>query len=169
MEDQQQQISDELGVMPTFDAQHEIARRTAFLHGYAKRAKAKCLVLGISGGVDSTTTGLLCQRAARLDRDGGGALRFVAVRLPYGSQADEADAQRALDLIRPDETMIVDIQATSDAMLAQLKGAGLKFVDRAKEDFVLGNIKARQRWSRSTPSPEQGLVWWLAPTMLPKR
>lgn len=145
MQDQQPQISGALGVTPGFDAHTEILRRTQFLCDYAKRANAKCLVLGISGGVDSTTTGLLCQRAAQLDCDRGGGLRFVAVRLPYGSQADEADAQKALDLIQADETLIVDVKAAADATLAQLKSAGLAFVDAAQEDFVLGNIKARQR------------------------
>ena len=60
-------------------------------------------------------------------------------------QADQADAQRALAFIDPDETLEVDIKPAADAMLAQLQAGGLKFNDHWQEDFVLGNIKARQR------------------------
>lgn len=45
----------------------------------------------------------------------------------------------------PDQVLTVDIQPAADAMLRQLKAAGLSFRDAAQEDFVLGNIKARQR------------------------
>ncbi len=69
----------------------------------------------------------------------------IAMRLPYGVQADQADARRALSFIDPDETLEVDIKPAADAMLAQLQAGGLKFNDHWQEDFVLGNIKARQR------------------------
>lgn len=67
------------------------------------------------------------------------------MRLPYGTQADQADADRALAFIEPDQVLTVDIQPAADAMLRQLKAAGLSFRDAVQEDFVLGNIKARQR------------------------
>lgn len=102
-------------------------------------------MLGISGGVDSTTAGRLCQVAAQQLRSAGLPLRFIAMRLPYGTQADQADAQRALAFIDPDEVLSVDIQPAADAMLQQLKAGGFGFNDRWQEDFVLGNIKARQR------------------------
>jgi NAD+ synthase len=70
---------------------------------------------------------------------------FVAVRLPYGSQRDEGDAQRALNFVGPDETLTVDIQSASDEMLRALEQAGAQFADDYQRDFVLGNIKARQR------------------------
>src|SRR5690606_16868330 len=73
------------------------------------------------------------------------AARFIAVRLPYGVQADERDAQRALDAIRPDVVHSVDIKPAADAMLAALRQDRVELGDAGREDFLLGNIKARQR------------------------
>ena len=145
MKQEQERIARELGVSRDFDAAAEIAKRVDFLSDYARQAGARALVLGISGGVDSTVTGKLCQLAVEKMRAGGASIRFVAMRLPYGVQKDAADADRALAFIAPDEALTVDIQPAADAMLAQLKAAGFAFADVAQEDFVLGNIKARQR------------------------
>lgn len=145
MTNEQKRIAAELGVDLHFDVSAEITRRTHFLMEYARGAAARSLVLGISGGVDSSVAGRLCQLAAEQLRSLGMQVRFFAMRLPYGVQADQADAQRALAFIDPDETLQVNIKPAADAMLAQLKGGGLKFNDRWQEDFVLGNIKARQR------------------------
>lgn len=112
---------------------------------YARRAGAGSFVLGISGGVDSSVAGRLCQLAAEQLRSSGMPVRFIAMRLPYGVQADHTDAQRALTFIDPDETLAIDIKPAADAMLAQLKVGGLTFNDQWQADFVLGNIKARQR------------------------
>ena len=145
MQELQASIAAELGVASHFDVEREVARRVAFLVDYSRTARADSLVLGISGGVDSTVAGRLCQLAVEDLRASGRSTRFIAMRLPYGTQADQADAARALAFIRPDEVLTVDIQPAADAMLRQLKAAGLRFRDPAQEDFVLGNIKARQR------------------------
>ena len=145
MTTEQSRIAAELGVDPHFDASTEVARRTKFLVEYARAATAGSLVLRISGGVDSSVAGRLCQLAAEQLRSSGMPIRFIAMRLPYGVQADQADARRALSFIDPDETLEVDIKPAADAMLAQLQAGGLKFNDHWPEDFVLGNIKARQR------------------------
>lgn len=145
MNEEQSRIAAELGVDPHFDASAEIGRRTQFLVEYARAAAAGSLVLGISGGVDSSVAGRLCQLAAEQLRSSGMQIRFIAMRLPYGVQADQADAQRALTFIDPDETLDVDIKPPADAILEQLRASGLRFKDHWQEDFVLGNIKARQR------------------------
>ncbi|MDO9236228.1 MAG: ammonia-dependent NAD(+) synthetase [Aquabacterium sp.] len=145
MTEEQSRISAELGVEPHFDVSVEIARRVQFLVEYARAANAGSLVLGISGGVDSSVAGRLCQIAVEQLRSSGRQIRFIAVRLPYGVQADHADAQRALTFIDPNETLVTDIKPAADAMLEQLKASGLRFNDQWQEDFVLGNIKARQR------------------------
>jgi NAD+ synthase len=145
MTEEQRHIALELGVGSHFDPAVEVRERIDFLASYAAGAGAGALVLGISGGVDSTVAGRLCQLAVEALRARGSAVRFVAMRLPYGVQADAADAQRALEFIRPDETLSVDIKPAADGMLQALKVAGLAFADAAQEDFVLGNIKARQR------------------------
>lgn len=56
----------------------------------------KTFVLGISGGQDSTLAGRLAQLAMEEMRaeTGDASYQFIAVRLPYGVQADEADAQK---------------------------------------------------------------------------
>jgi NAD+ synthase len=137
-------VAAELLVAPTFDAAAEIERRIAFIADYLDTSGMETLVLGISGGVDSTTAGRLCQLAVERLRARGRAARFIAMRLPHGQQRDEADAQAALEFIRPDEIITTDIRPAAEGMLASLK-AGLAFASAAQEDFVFGNIKARQR------------------------
>ena len=63
----------------------------------------------------------------------------------YGNQRDEEDAARALEFTRPDETLTVNIKDPSDGMLLSLKRGGAQYVDDFHEDFVLGNVKARER------------------------
>lgn len=141
----QRRIAAELQVPATFDAAEEIERRLVFLADRLVDTGLATLVLGISGGVDSTTAGRLCQLAAARAREAGHRAEFVAMRLPYGVQADEQHAQAALDFIRPDRVLTVDVKPAADAALDALVAGGLTFRDAAQRDFVLGNIKARQR------------------------
>ena len=142
---EQQRIINALKIAPSFDARAEIARRSAFLRDHLLQFKRRSFVLGISGGVDSLTAGLLAQAAVNQARERGHDATFIAMRLPYGVQKDEEDAQRSLEAIRPDRVLTVDIKPAADAMLEQVKVAGLVFRDHFQEDFILGNIKARQR------------------------
>ena len=67
--------------------------------------------------------------------------RFIALRLPYGRQQDEEDAQRALRFVAPDQTYTVNIQSAVDSAMAALEEAtGLPMTDYNK-----GNQKAQQR------------------------
>ncbi|MEV6261388.1 ammonia-dependent NAD(+) synthetase [Streptomyces sp. NPDC051784] len=141
----QQEIARELEVSETFDAAVEIERRVAFLAERLTSTGLRSLVLGISGGVDSTTAGRLCQLAVERAREAGHEARFYAMRLPYGVQADEHDAQLALSFIRADEVLTVDVKPAGDATLAALLASDVSFRDPHHQDFVLGNIKARQR------------------------
>ncbi|GAA0512066.1 ammonia-dependent NAD(+) synthetase [Deinococcus depolymerans] len=142
----QQTIRRELAVQAEIDPAREVERRVAFLGAYLRVAGARGFVLGISGGQDSTLAGRLCQLAAERLRGEGVDATFVAVRLPYGVQVDEADAQRALAFIRPDRSVTVNIKgavdAASVAAAAALTGAG---TEGELRDFVRGNIKARER------------------------
>ncbi|MFE5796797.1 ammonia-dependent NAD(+) synthetase [Streptomyces sp. NPDC056503] len=141
----QQQIARELQVPEVFDPAAEIERRVAFLAERLTTTGLRALVLGISGGVDSTTAGRLCQLAVERARAAGHEAVFYAMRLPYGVQADEGDAQIALDFIRADQVLTVDVKAASDAALDACLAGGLTFRDAHHQDFVHGNIKARQR------------------------
>jgi len=143
--EQQQAIIHALQVPARFDVEAEVERRTAFLCDYLLGTQRRSYVLGISGGVDSLAAALLAQSAVRRARERGHEARFIAMRLPYGVQADEADAQRSLALIQPDTVMTVDIRPAADAMLAAINAGGTQYRDAGHQDFVLGNIKARQR------------------------
>ncbi|GAB3702763.1 ammonia-dependent NAD(+) synthetase [Mariniluteicoccus flavus] len=142
----QTQIIDELEVVAPdrFDAATEVERRVAFLADYLRFTRCSGYVLGISGGVDSSVGGRLAQLACERVREQGGDATFVAMRLPYGTQKDEDDAQRALGFIRPDERMTVNIKPAVDGLWAELIGAGMPVTDE-KDDFVKGNVKARER------------------------
>lgn len=156
----QRQIAAELHVADDFDAAREIERRVAFLADYLRANGLAAYVLGISGGVDSSTAGRLAQLAVERLRDAQYDARFVAMRLPYGVQHDEADAQQSLAFIRPDDTLTVDIRPAADAMLASLSASGLPFADASQQDFVHGNIKARQRMiaQYAAASARRGIV-----------
>lgn len=51
------------GLQPDFNAAHSIDKRVAFLMTYLVDSRQASYVVGISGGVDSLTAGLLAQRA----------------------------------------------------------------------------------------------------------
>ncbi|MEU5714584.1 ammonia-dependent NAD(+) synthetase [Streptomyces sp. NPDC020403] len=142
-----EQILAELGVKATIVPKVEIRERVDFLKDYLRSTPATGFVLGISGGQDSTLAGRLCQLAGEELRAEGHEATFVAVRLPYGVQADEHDAQIALDFIRPDRSIEVNVKPSSDAVAAE-SALGLRELlgsEPTLRDFVRGNIKARER------------------------
>lgn len=141
----QQAIIAELGVRPDFDAARETERRIAFLADYLTRTGTKGYVLGISGGVDSTTAGRLAQLACERVREQGGDATFVAMRLPYGVQQDETDARRALQFIAADEVATVNIKGATDSLIIEVDETESGALAPAHADFVKGNVKARQR------------------------
>ncbi|MBY2989417.1 ammonia-dependent NAD(+) synthetase [Rhizobium leguminosarum] len=145
MDQDQLSISRTLGVTADFDAALEVRRRIDFMGRYLRQASCRTFVLGISGGVDSLVAGLLAQAAVSEVRADGYDAQFIAVRLPYGIQADETDAQKSLDVIGPDRVVTVDIQPAADAMLDAVMAEGEDLVEPARKHFHLGNIKARQR------------------------
>jgi NAD+ synthase len=135
------QILDELGVRPSVVPTEEIRRRVGFLKDYLRVSRTEGFVLGISGGQDSTLAGRLCQIAAEELRSEGHHATFVAVRLPYAVQADESDARIALDFIRPDRSIVANVQPSADALAAEVA----RDLGEPLRDFVRGNIKARER------------------------
>ncbi|PPL18353.1 ammonia-dependent NAD(+) synthetase [Microterricola pindariensis] len=138
----QSQIIAELHVSPSIDAAAEIRRRIDFLTAYLRRTGARGLVLGISGGQDSSLAGRLCQLAVdEMAADGGDAPVFVAMRLPYGVQRDEDDAQLALEFIQPAQTVTFNIKAGVDGIQDEYARA----LGEPISDFNKGNVKARMR------------------------
>ena len=145
----QRQIAEDLKVQPPFKNQDaleaEVARRITFIQCCLVNSGLKTLVLGISGGVDSLTAGVMAQKAVKQLREQSGdqAYRFIAVRLPYGVQQDEADATACVNFINPDERQTVNIGPAVKALSAEVTAFEGK--SPATVDFVLGNTKARMR------------------------
>jgi len=139
----QENIIKKLGVKPQIDPREEICKSINFMKYYLTKHKfLKTFVLGISGGQDSSLTARLSQLAMedmrRETKDE--SYQFIAIRLPYGAQFDEEDAERALSFIKPDTILTVNIKKVIDAQVNELKRAGIEV-----SDFIKGNIKARQR------------------------
>ena len=142
MRELQQRIQAALGAHAQIDPAAEIERRVAFLADYARAVPgARGFVLGISGGQDSSLAGRLVQLAVERLRAEGEEAEFIAVRLPYGVQRDEDDAQLALSFIRPDRSVAVDIAPGVDGIVGSVD-AGL---GDSTTDFTKGNVKARMR------------------------
>lgn len=137
----QEQIIAELNVRPTVDPAAEIAARVGFLKQYLAASRANGFVLGISGGQDSSLAGRLCQLAVEELRAEGTTAEFIAVRLPYQVQRDEADAQLALSFIQPDRSVTFNIHRAVDGFEDEYADAtGAEMLD-----FTKGNVKARAR------------------------
>ncbi|OXM85575.1 ammonia-dependent NAD(+) synthetase [Paenibacillus rigui] len=139
----QSKVQAALRVEPHIDAAAEIRRRVDFLKQYALKAKSKGYVLGLSGGQDSTLTGKLAQLAVNeLNEEAGeDRYQFIAVRLPYGVQQDEADAQEAIRFIGPTRVVTIHIKAAVDASVHEFMQA----TGESLSDFLKGNVKARER------------------------
>lgn len=149
-----QSIIDEMRVLPEIDVEAEVVRRVDFIKSQLKAARLSTLVLGISGGIDSCALGRLAQLAVdQLNAEGDGdpkvEYQFIAVRLPYNVQQDEADAQASIDFIQPSQALCVNVQPGADAIHDQtcqaLQDNGLLPASDSKRDFVKGNVKARTR------------------------
>ncbi|MFK0073663.1 ammonia-dependent NAD(+) synthetase [Arthrobacter woluwensis] len=137
----QAQIIEEMGVKPEIDPAAEVAARVDFLASYLRATKTNGFVLGISGGVDSSLAGKLCQLAVeKLSFDGVEAA-FVAVRLPYRVQHDEDDAQAALAFIKPHTEWTFNVGPGVDGVEEEF----LKTTGSEISDFNKGNVKARIR------------------------
>lgn len=143
-------VIEQMRVLPEIDVNYEVERRVDFIKTQLISSGMKVLVLGISGGVDSCTLGRLAQLAVNeLNQQQKKGYQFIAVRLPYNIQADEADAQASIDFIQPSQHISVNVQPGADAIDQQTRLAldeiGLLPNSETKCDFVKGNVKARTR------------------------
>ncbi|WP_166372128.1 ammonia-dependent NAD(+) synthetase [Psychromonas sp. SA13A] len=146
-----QKILQEMCVLADINIESEIQRRISFIQNILKKAHSKTLVLGISGGVDSSTAGRLCQLSVEQlnTQENTNSYQFIAVRLPYAVQKDEDEAQLALSFIQPTHTVAVNIQAGADGIhestLDAIKNSTINYSDDTNLDFIKGNVKARMR------------------------
>lgn len=143
-------VIQQMRVLPQIDVVFEVTRRVNFIKAQLRNCGLKTLVLGISGGIDSCTLGKLAQRAVdELNLEEQAGYQFIAVRLPYKIQADEADAQVSINFIQPSKSISVNVQPGVDAIDEQtqmaLQQVALLPSSESKCDFVKGNVKARAR------------------------
>ncbi|WDE06576.1 ammonia-dependent NAD(+) synthetase [Thalassomonas viridans] len=146
----QQLIIAETKVLPEIDVEFEIRRRVDFIKKQLVNSGLKNLVLGISGGVDSSTCGRLAQLAVNeLNDEQGEHYQFIAVRLPYDVQADEADAQLALNFIQPSKSLSTNVMAGVNGIheeaVRAMSDSNLLDASPGAIDFAKGNVKARTR------------------------
>ena len=144
MDNIQKTIISNLNVKPMINVNEEIESRVNLLKSYLIKTGMRGYVLGISGGQDSTLAGKLCQIAIdelNEETKGDGPYVFIAVRLPYGKQLDEQDAQDALSFINPSKQLTVNIKQAVDASYTAFTDATGKVLN----DFMKGNTKARER------------------------
>lgn len=142
MKNIQRHIISELNVKPVINPEEEVVNRIDFLKKYLLKTGKKGFVLGISGGQDSSLTGRLIQMAVeQLRKETGREYMFIAVRLPYGIQKDEDDAQLALEFIKPDKSVTVNIKEAVDGSVHDFNSG----MNVEISDYLKGNIKARER------------------------
>jgi len=148
-----QAIIDEMKVLPEINTTFEIERRVEFIKQKLTQSGLTSLILGISGGVDSSTCGRLAQLAVdSLNSEISEATKtykFIAIRLPFNIQADEDDAQLALKFIKPSHSLSTNIfsgvEGIHNEAIKALDDAQLLSATVATIDFSKGNVKARSR------------------------
>lgn len=142
MSEMQAMIVEEMKVKPSIDSAETIKEMQHFIEQYLHaHTFVKTLVLGISGGQDSTLAGKLVQLAVENMRNASGRdVQFIVVKLPYGVQKDADEVEDALNFIQPDRILTVNIKPAVDQSVQSLKEAGI-----ALSDFHKGNEKARER------------------------
>lgn len=136
----QYRIISQLNVKPVIDAAAEVETRIQFLMDYAEATGTHGFVLGISGGVDSTLAGRFATLAVERMREQGKDASFVAVRLPYGVQLDEDDAQAAMNFVDANRETTVNIAPMVDSFEKSHEEGWFNL-----SDFNKGNVKARAR------------------------
>ncbi|MCK5696982.1 MAG: ammonia-dependent NAD(+) synthetase [Gammaproteobacteria bacterium] len=146
-----QDIINTMNVLPEINAEFEIERRIHFIKQQLLSSGLKNLVLGISGGIDSTTCGRLAQLAINALNQAHNThhYQFYAVRLPHDIQADEEDAQISLNFIQADHSLVVNIKPGTDGIhnevLHSLRENKPLIHSEETIDFAKGNVKARTR------------------------
>ncbi|WDV48169.1 ammonia-dependent NAD(+) synthetase [Clostridiaceae bacterium M8S5] len=142
MTELQKRIIKKLNAKPTINWRTEVEERIKFLKKYLLKTGKKGYVLSISGGQDSLLAGKLAQLAIeQLRYETNKEYKFFAVRLPYGVQSDEEDAQLALEFINPDKIININIKQAVDVSVQNFESGTKEKIT----DYLKGNIKARER------------------------
>jgi NAD+ synthase len=143
----QKQIIAELNVKPTIDAEAEVRKRVNFLKEYVEKAKAKGLLIAISGGIDSAVTAGLCKRATdELTQEHGEEYMTLGVFQPYGAQSDIEHSYAVAKAFELKYTAETNIQTPVDDIAAEVdKSFAAMNISRTMTPQGKGNVKARTR------------------------
>ncbi|MBZ2279579.1 NAD(+) synthase, partial [Buchnera aphidicola] len=128
----QKNIISSFGVQPKIVPEIEIKKCVNFLKKYLTNfSHLQALIVGISGGQDSTLTGKLSQIAIHELRQEkkNNNYQFIALRLPYGIQIDEKDCQDAIKFINPDQKFHINIKDSVLKSELSLKKSGIYISD----------------------------------------
>lgn len=119
-----------------FDAEYEISQIVTFIRRYmAENGPDSPVIVGMSGGKDSTITAALCAKAL-------GKNRVIGVSLPYGSTSTRFadDAIREVGI----KSITLNIAMAYNSMVAEMRK--LKYKDfKEPNDVVKFNAPARMR------------------------
>lgn len=127
-------MTEEQAPLPAIEPAQAVEVIVQFIRSQMEQTGFSRLVIGLSGGVDSSAVAYLAARAV-------GAENLLAIRMPYrtSSPASEADALRVVeDLACPTE--LVEITPMVDPMLDLISDE-----DVASLNVRRGNVMARQR------------------------
>ncbi len=120
-------------VKPQIDPNIEIKKRILYIKQTLLASHKHNLVLGLSGGQDST----LCAKLASMAiKELGNNYHLYLLRLPYYQQLDEADCQAVIKWLAHPEIIYFNIGDNVDFINNMIANTN---------DFVKGNIKARMR------------------------
>jgi NAD+ synthase len=108
---------------------NEIAKIVAWLHDYVDQAGANGYVVGLSGGIDSACTAVLCQRAV--------GEQVLGVLMPCGGSAADAEMAHLLAHTFDIATVTVELAPVYDALVSALPPG--------TSDLARANIKPRLR------------------------
>ncbi|CAL4319931.1 NH(3)-dependent NAD(+) synthetase [Buchnera aphidicola (Thelaxes suberi)] len=134
-----QQLKVKKNILPV----EEINKRINFLKDYLlNHTEIQTLVIGISGGQDSTLSGKLCQLAINKINNTLAIKKYkcIAIRLPYGIQSDENDCKTAINFINPNQTISIDIKKIVCTTINSLLKNNIILSESDK-----GNLKSRIR------------------------
>ncbi|ANF17298.1 NAD synthetase [Buchnera aphidicola (Schlechtendalia chinensis)] len=139
----QEKIIKKLGVKPVINPKFEIHRIINFIKMYILSNKnIKSLILGISGGQDSTLTGKLCQLAIKELNDyyNHETYKLIALCLPYGKPIDLKDCKDAIKFINPTKIYNINIKPAVLSTKKSLQKEGIQ-----TSNHIKANDKARER------------------------
>lgn len=121
----------------SFDANVEAAKVIRWARDFLKGTEGKPLVIGMSGGKDSTITAAALAEAV-------GPHRVLGVLMPNGEQKDLEVAKAACDFLQI-QRVYINIAATYHELLMGVKRSSPTFKEQGWSDVVLTNAPARLR------------------------